>query len=119
MTHPRVHRSRFFAWPATREGRRAGWLMLAAIGFSLGGMLMAGLWFGLLEEPGGDQESPPIWLQVPMLAAVLAGGVSAVVGGVFAMLALRKGDRSLVLIPAIIALLFAVTFIVGEFAVPH
>ncbi len=119
VSHERTSGGRMLRWPVTREGRRAGWLVAIAAGLTVGGMLMAGIWFGLAEEPGGDQESPPVWLQVPMVASVLAGGIAAVSSGVLAILALRQGDRSLVLVPAILAMLAAVTFVAGEFAVPH
>lgn len=112
-------RSPFLSLPSTAQGRKAVRFFAGAVALAVFGLLMSGLWFGLWEEPGGDQESPPVWLQVPMVMAVLAGGISAVTGGVFALLALRRGDRSAILVLPLIALLFALTFVVGEFAVPH
>lgn len=112
-------RSPFLRLPSTREGRRAGLLFAVAAALVVCGIALAGLWFGLLEEPGGDQESPPLPLVIPMFLAALGGVVAAIGGGVFAFLAIRRGDRSAILVLPVIAFLFALTFIVGEFAVPH
>lgn len=101
------------------QGRKAGLLFAAAITLVACGIGLAGLWFGLLEEPGGDQESPPLPMVIPMFLAALGGFVAAVSGGVFAFLAIRRGDRSAILALPLIAFLLALTFIVGEFAVPH
>ncbi len=56
---------------------------------------------------------------IPMFLAALGGFVAAISGGVFALIAIRRGDRSVILVLPLIAFLFALTFIVGEFAVPH
>ncbi|MBE0609565.1 MAG: hypothetical protein IH609_09305 [Dehalococcoidia bacterium] len=106
-------------WPSTREGRRAGLFFAVAAALVVCGSGLSGLWFGLLEEPGGDQESPPLPLLIPMFLAALGGFVAAISGGVFAFLAIRRGDRSAILVLPLIAFLLALTFIVGEFAVPH
>ena len=112
-------RSPLLSSPTTTQGRRAGRLFAVAAILVVCGIGLAGLWFGLLEEPGGDQESPPLPLVIPMFLAALGGMAAAITGGVFAVLAIRRGDRSGILALPLIAFLFALTFIVGEFAVPH
>lgn len=112
-------RSPFLSLPSTAQGRKAGLLFAVAAALVACGIGLAGLWFGLLEEPGGDQESPPLPMLVPMFLAALGGIVAAISGGVFAFLAIRRGDRSAILALPLLAFLFALTFILGEFAVPH
>jgi heme/copper-type cytochrome/quinol oxidase subunit 3 len=56
---------------------------------------------------------------IPMFLAALGGFVAAISGGVYAVMAIRRGDRSAILALPLIAFLLALTFIVGEFAVPH
>jgi hypothetical protein len=80
---------------------------------------LAGLWFGVLEDTPGEQASPPVWLQIPMVAGVAVATISAVAGGALAVAAARQGERSgLLLLPALAALI-AVGWFIGEFAVPH
>lgn len=90
-----------------------------AIGCALFAQTLAGIWFGLLEEPGGDIESPPLPMIVPMLAAVVVGAGLAVWSGVHAIRAWRAGDRSVALIVPLLAAALVVLFLVGEFALPH
>lgn len=112
-------RSPFLSPPSTAQGRKAGLLFAVAAALVVLGIGLAGLWFGLLEEPGGDQESPPLPMVIPMFLAALGGFVAAISGGVYAVMAIRRGDRSAILALPLIAFLLALTFIVGEFAVPH
>jgi len=90
-----------------------------AIGCAVFAQAMAGIWFGLLEEPGGDIESPPTGMLIPMLIAVIVGAVLAVWAGVNAIRAWRAGDRSLLLLVPMLATAVVAFFLIGEFAVPH
>lgn len=112
-------RSPFLSLPSSAQGRKAGLLFAVAAALVVCGIGLAGLWFGLLEEPGGDQESPPLPFVIPMFLSAIGGLAAAISGGVFAVMAIRRGDRSGILALPLIGFLFALTFIVGEFAVPH
>lgn len=105
--------------PSTAAGRRAARCFGVALAGAALAMALAGLWFGLLEPEGGDIESPPIAFQVPMLLGVLAGAIAALVGAVFAVLALRRGDRSLVLMLPLLAAAWVLFFLGGEFLIGH
>lgn len=119
MISNRARRPRFVGWPSTAPGRRAVTLWAIAVASLAIGIGLAGLWFGLLEPSGGDQESPPIWFLVPMGAAALTSLGTTVAGGFFAAKGIRRGDRSILLALPVLALLIAVAFFVGEFAFPH
>ena len=106
-------------WPKTADGRRAMLLVGMAIGCAIFAQAMAGIWFGLLEEPGGDIESPPLPMIIPMLAAVVIGAGLAVWSGFHVVRAWRAGDRALPLVVPILATAIVVFFLIGEFAVPH
>jgi heme/copper-type cytochrome/quinol oxidase subunit 3 len=82
-------------------------------------MSVMGLWFGVFGDSPGEQESPPVWVQVPVIGAFLVAAVSALSGGALAIVAIRHGDRSGLLFLPFAAALMALTFVVGEVAVPH
>jgi hypothetical protein len=112
-------RSGVFGMPSTHRGRQAVVVFATSVAAVVVSMLLAGLWFGLLEDAPDEQESPPVWMQVPMVAGVLVAFVSAFTGGVLAVIAARRGERSgLLLLPALVAVI-AAGWLVGEFAVPH
>jgi hypothetical protein len=68
---------------------------------------------GIYQQAGEDPT--PMWAR--SLAAILgiAAVGGAIAGGVFAIFALRKGDRSAVLVLPVLALLFATVLLIGEF----
>lgn len=111
-------RQQFLHWPSTEQGRRAVRLWATAVACLAIGIGLAGIWFGLLEQAGGDQESPPIWFLLPMGAAALTALGTTVAGGVYAAIGMRHGDRSLLLALPTLAVLFALAFFIGEFIPP-
>ena len=101
---------RFLTWPSTRDGRRAGWLSLAVIGLIvLEGLLVAA---GMYDWSRGVRVALGFVTSVPML-------LGAVLAAVYTVLALRHGDRSIVLLWPLLLGAFALMFVVGEFAFPH
>lgn len=103
-------RHHFLTWPSTHDGKRAGWLSLAPVGL----MTVT----GPLAAAGAYDWSRNIRfvvLGVPAVGMLLC----SLVAGVFAVLALRKGDRSLVLLWPLLLGVSVVLFVVGEFAFPH
>jgi len=119
MTATRSHQSPFLHWPSTQQGRHAVTLWAIAVACLVVGIGLAGIWFGLLEPSGGDQESPPIWFLLPMGAAAAAALGTTVAGGIYAAVAIRHGDRSVLLALPVVAFLIAVAFFIGEFSTPH
>lgn len=101
---------RFLTWPSTRDGRRAGWLSLAVLGFVLlEGLLVAA---GMYDWPRGVRAALGLVTSVPIMLGSILAAVSTV-------LALGKGDRSVVLLWPLLLGAFALMFVVGEFAFPH
>ena len=123
MSHrPLLERARsvgLFRWPSTPRGRQSVTLYGVATVLVVLMIAVAGLWFGVLEDAPGEQESPPVWLQVPLVAAALVAFASALAGGALAIMALWRGDRSALLVLPFAAAMVALTFVVGEAAVPH
>lgn len=109
----------FLGWPTTRPGAVALRLFATALVAVFIAAGLSGLWFGVFEPSGGEQESPPFGFQVPMVGAALAGFAAGMAGGYFALRALLQGDRSVFLVLPLAAFAMAATFVVGEFAVPH
>ncbi|HSG13504.1 MAG TPA: hypothetical protein VLA22_06525 [Gaiellaceae bacterium] len=103
-------RHRFLTWPSTRDGRRAGWLSLGAVGLILleGLLVLAGLY----DWPQGVRFAVGLVMNVPVL-------LGAILAAVYTVLALRKGDRSIVLLWPLLLGAFAAMFVVAEFAIPH
>jgi peptidoglycan/LPS O-acetylase OafA/YrhL len=101
---------RFLTWPSTRDGRRAGWLSLAVLGLiALEGLLG---WAGMYDWSQGVRIALGFVTSVPiMLGSILAA--------VYTVLALGKGDRSIVLLWPLLLGAFAAMFVVGECAFPH
>jgi hypothetical protein len=102
-------RHRFLTWPSTRTGTRAAWVSLAVVAlFAFDALLAAA---GAYDWPLGAR-----------LVLGISGGLS-IVGALAALgltlQALRKGDRSIVLLWPLLLGSFAVLFVVGEFAFPH
>lgn len=89
-THP--HR-RFTVLPTTRAGRWAVALAVAGVALVLA------------------------WSVLPMGA--LAGFVAGAAAGGAAIVAIRRGDRAVTVVLAILPLLWVVVFIVAELAFPH
>ena len=109
-SRPEPLRHHFLAWPSTRDGKRAGWLSLAPIGL----MTVT----GMLAAAGAYDWSRSV--RIAVLAIPTVGMfVCSLVSGGLAVLALRKGDRSLVLLWPLLLGAAVVLFIVGEFAFPH
>ena len=106
---PEPMQHHLLTWPSTRDGRRAGWLSLAAPGLSLV--------IGTLGAAATD------WSRTDRIAVLLIPTVGmllcALVAGVLAVLALREGDRSLALLWPLLLSVSVVLLVVGEFAVPH
>lgn len=106
---PEPMQRHFLTWPSTRDGRRAGWLSLAPPGLSVV--------IGMLGAAARD------WSRTDRIAVLLIPTVGmllcALVAGVLAVLALRKGDRSLALLWPLLLGASVVLLVVGEFAVPH
>lgn len=119
MVYTTSHRKQFLRSPSTAQGRRALMFWGIAVGGLVLGIGLAGLWFGLLEPSGGDQESPPIWFLLPMLAGALTALGTTIAGGIYAARAMYCGDRSVFLVLPALAVLIAITFFVGEFAAAH
>ena len=103
-------RHHVLAWPSTRDGRRAGWLSLAPPVLSVV--------TGALGATVADEWSRTARIAVlltPMVGMLLC----SLVAGAFAVLALRNGHRSLVLLWPLLLGVGVVLFVIGEFAVPH
>jgi hypothetical protein len=94
---------RIFALPSTKEGWRALWLVAAGFALAPIAALLVRIFdasaFGVLGAVG--------------VLAIIAGGVYAVIA-VF-----RRGERSLFSLAMLLLGLFALIFVIGEFASPH
>ncbi len=101
---------RILTWPSTRDGRRAGWLSLAPVVLTtVTGMLAAA---GAYDW---SRSVRIVVLGIPTVGML----VCSLVASVLAVLALREGDRSLVLLWPLLLGAAVVLFLVGEFAFPH
>ena len=103
-------RHRILTWPSTSNGRRAGWLSLVPA------CLMTVT--GMLGAAGAYDWSRSVRIAVLGIPTVGMLVCSLVASGL-AVLALRKGDRSLVLLWPLLLGAAVVLFVVGEFAFPH
>ena len=117
MTAIRPQKSPFVRWPSTEQGRRAVILWGAAVGVLVMALLVTLATGGVYQEAGED--STPTWARALSAILGIAALGGAVIGGVYAVLALRKGDRSALLFVPLLALVLAAVFLIGEFAVPH
>lgn len=101
---------RFLTWPSTRDGKVAGWLSLGALALIvLEGVLVAA---GMYDWPPAVRAVLGLLTSMPVL-------VGAIVAAVYTVKALRKGDRSIVLLWPLVLGAVALMFVVGEFAFPH
>lgn len=100
---------RFLTWPSTEIGRRAAWLCAAVVG----------LWAvdGALAALGASDWGDAARLVLALSSAL--GMVVAVLALVLTVRALRKGDRSIVLLWPLVLGALALMFVVGELAFPH
>lgn len=107
---PGPTRSRFLARPSTPTGQRAARLSAGVLGLIVLDAILA--------AAGAYDWSRPVraaLLGVTSLA-ILLGSIAATV---ITVLALRRGDRSIVLLWPLLIGAVAIMFIVGEFAFPH
>ncbi len=103
-------RHRIVMWPSTGVGRRAGWLSLAPVGL----MTLN----GILVGAGAYDWSRNV--RIAVLGVPTVGMLAcSLVASVLAVLALRKGDRSLVPLWPLLLGAAVVLLLVGEFALPH
>jgi hypothetical protein len=107
---PEPMRHRSLTWPSTGHGRRAGWLSLAPAGL----MMVTGM-LGAAGAYDWSRSARIAELGIPTAGMLIC----SLVASVLAVLALREGDRSLVLLWPLLLGATAVLFLVGEFAVPH
>ena len=112
--HPR--RTPKLRWPSTTSGRRAIRLWSAAVLAVILALLVTLASGGVYQEAGEDPA--PVWARALSAILGIAAIGGAIAGGVFAIVALRRGDRSAVLFLPVLALLLAAFFIVGEFIPP-
>jgi len=117
MTAVRPQKSRFVGWPSTEQGRRAVVLWCAAVGGIVVALLVTLATGGVYQNAGED--STPPWARAVAAALGVAAIGGAISGGAYALMALRKGDRSGILLLPVLALVIAAFFLVGEFAAPH
>lgn len=106
---PRSLRNGVFALPSTRDGKRATWLGAGILGLFVFDAILAAL--GASDCGDGAR-----------LVLGVSGGLAmlgAIVSLVFAVRALRKGDRSIVLLWPLLLGVVAVMFVVGEFLSPR
>lgn len=95
--------------PSTRDGKRATWLGAGILGLFVFDAILAAL--GASDCGDGAR-----------LVLGVSGGLAmlgAIVSLVFAVRALRKGDRSIVLLWPLLLGVVAVMFVVGEFLSPR
>ena len=101
--------------PRSRAARLA---LLAPVAHVVGAMVPTNIsLFTLLTGQGGDDWPPA--LTVVAFAALIGGGLIAVAGGVLAVGAVVRGERSLLLLVPIAAGLLAIAFALGEVLTPH
>jgi hypothetical protein len=98
-----VHRPSLAVRPATREGRRALWLVAGG----LAALPVA----GMLARTTG----------ISAMGVVGAAGVLAILaGGVLTLIAVvRRGERSVLVLATLPLWLFWIVFAIGELADPH
>lgn len=112
---PHVHRSRSYRGSGADgasppDGRRAGWLGLGVVGLFLVTSVLAGAGLTTGRAAVGSRCSlsrrgSRHWARIAAL--------------VFAVRALRVGERSIALVLPLLLGALAVMFVVGEFAFPH
>jgi hypothetical protein len=100
----------FLAWPSTHDGKLAAWLSVVPPGLSMV--------IGLIGAAGAYDWSRTVRIGV-LLIPTLGMLLCSLVAGVLAVLALRKGDRSVVLLWPLLLGVSVVLLVVGEFAVRH
>lgn len=106
---PETMRHRFLTWPSTRAGTRAAWIGA--------GVLVLFVVDGVLAALGASDWGDGARVVLGLSGA--AGMIGAIAALVLTLSALRKGDRSIVLLWPLLLGAFALMFVVGEFAFPH
>jgi hypothetical protein len=101
---------RFLTWPSTGGGKWAGLLSLAPVVL---GMVTA--MFGAVGAYDWSRSVRIAVLGVPTVGVLLC----SLVAGALAVLAFRRGDRSLVLLWPLLLGASVVLFVVAEFTFPH
>ena len=117
MTAIRSDKSPFLRWPSTKEGRRAVTLWGGAVLAIILALLVTLATGGIYQD--GGEDPTPAWARALSAFLGIAALGGAISGGVYAVIALRKGDRSAILFLPVLALLLAAFFLIGEFATPH
>jgi hypothetical protein len=108
--HPGRAGSKERSVPSTIAGRRAGWLLVGG----------GGLFATFLGLVGAGQRGGDTFFSNPLLAAAILGaGGAAIASGALGVVAWRRGDRSVVVVAAILAGLVTVWWTVAEIAFPH
>lgn len=105
--------------PTTRRGKQALRLFGVAVLLCVFLIGLTGVRFALPDSVNAADGSPPWWLMVPMLSAAVAAAISALSGGVLAVVSFRRGERSGLLAFPFACALIAVFFLVGELAFGH
>lgn len=108
-----------FSLPVTPRGRQALRLFGAAVALCLFLIALTLVRFALPDSANQSDGSPPLWLTIPMLAAVLYAVISALSGGVLAALAVRLGERSFLILLSFAVALMALFFLVGDVLIGH
>jgi len=96
--------------PATTSGKwAAGLLLLAGLCFTA--------FFGLVAagERGGDT----FFSNASLSTAILSAAAASIASGFAAVVALRRGDRSVLLPASILVGGFVLFFVIAEIAFPH
>lgn len=101
------------ARPTAKPTSVAGWW---ALGLAAGGFLLTGAVPAIVTAVRPEFEGPVPSLSaffIAGFAAMIAGGIAAAVGW------FRRGERSLIVLLTVFPALFALYFVIGEFAFPH
>lgn len=101
------------ARPTAKPTTVAGWW---ALGLAVGGLLLTGAVPAIVTAVRPEFEGPVPALSaffIAGFAAMIASGITAAVGW------FRRGERSLIVLLTVFPALFALYFMIGEFAFPH
>lgn len=101
------------ARPSARPTTAAGWW---ALGLTIAGFLLTGAVPAIVMGMRPETEGPVLSLSaffIAGFAAMVGGGIAAMVGW------FRRGERSLIVLLTVLPAIFALYFMIGEFAFPH